>query len=118
MEEEVPPVDGADGAGLRYAGGTRDAFQVGAGARGGGESADGKETLVIENDVDEVFWFVARERAQGTKVHEERAVSIEDHDFLMGQAESKAETRGRSEAHGVLQVEKIGPMAERLEFGG
>src|SRR5712671_946557 len=37
--------DGAHGAGLRDAGGAGYAFQVGAGARGGGESADGEETL-------------------------------------------------------------------------
>src|SRR6266567_589616 len=55
-------LDGAHGAGLRDAGGAGYAFQVGAGARGGGKSTDGEETLVVKNNVEEIFRFVARER--------------------------------------------------------
>src|SRR2546421_2732048 len=36
----------------------------------------------------------------------------------MGQAERKAKTGGGCKTHGVLQVEKIGTVAERLELGG
>src|SRR5207245_9664665 len=73
-------LDGADGAGWRDAGGASDGFQISAGAGGGGESADGEETLVVKNDVDEIFWFVARESAQSAEVHEERAVAVKDND--------------------------------------
>src|SRR5260370_37262065 len=55
--------DGAHGAGFRNAGGASYAFEVGASARGGGESAGGEETLVVKNKVEEVFWSVAREGA-------------------------------------------------------
>src|SRR6266446_764017 len=110
-------LDGADGASLRDAGGASDAFEISAGARGGGESADGEKTFVVKNNVDEIFRFVARERAYGAEIHEERAVAIEDHDFLMGQAEREAESGRGSEAHGMLQIEKIGAMTDRLELG-
>ena len=56
-------LDAADGTGLRNAGGASDAFEVGAGARGRGESADGKETLVVKNDMEKIFRLVTRERA-------------------------------------------------------
>src|SRR5437773_11388026 len=36
----------------------------------------------------------------------------------MGQTESETEACGRSQAHGVLQIEKIGAMAKRLKLGG
>src|SRR5216110_3334757 len=88
-------VDGADRASLRDAGGASDAFEISARARGGGESADGEETLVVKNNVDEIFRFVARGSAQSAEVHEERPVAIKDDDFLMRQAESEAEARGR-----------------------
>ena len=111
-------IDGTDGTGLRDAGGASDTFEIGAGARGGGKAADGEETLVVKNYMKEIFWFVACEGAQGAEIHEEGAVTIEDDDFLMGQGKREAETGGRGESHGVLQIEKIGTMAERLEFGG
>src|SRR5947209_11727061 len=78
-------VDRADGASVRDAGGASDAFEISARARGGGESADGEETLVVKNNVDEIFRFVARESAQSAEVHEERPVAIKDDDFLMRQ---------------------------------
>src|SRR5437660_5151009 len=87
-------VDSADGASLRDAGGASDAFQVGAGARGGGKSADREKALVVKNNVNEIFWFVTRESTQGTEVHEERAVAIEDYDFLMRLAEREAKAGG------------------------
>ena len=87
-------VDGANGAGLRDAGGASDAFEISAGARGRGKSADGEEALVVKNNVNEIFWFVTRESTQGTEVHEERAVAIEDYDFLMRQAEREAKAGG------------------------
>src|SRR5690349_12788161 len=111
-------LDGADRARLRDAGGASDTFEIGACARGGGESADGKETLVVKDDVDEIFRFVTRECAQRAEVHEERTVAVQDHDFLMGQTESETEACGRSQAHGVLQIENIGAMAKRLKLGG
>src|SRR5436309_15824080 len=57
-------VDGADRASLRDAGGACDGFEIGASARGGGESADGEETLVGNNDVEESCRVVARASAE------------------------------------------------------
>src|SRR5260370_21911346 len=88
--------DGRDSARLRDAGGASDASEISAGARGGGESADGKETLVVQNDVEEVLRFVARQRGKAAEVHEQLTIAIENDHFLMVQTESQAQTgRGR-----------------------
>jgi len=110
--------NGADGARFWNAGGAGDGFQISAGACGRGKAADGEETFVVKNDVEEIFWFVAGEGAEAAEVHEERAVAVEDDNFLSGQGESEAEAGGRGQSHSVLQIEKIGTMAEGLEFSG
>jgi hypothetical protein len=110
--------DSADGACFGDAGGASYALKIGASAGGGGESADREETLVIKNDVEEILGFVSREGGESAEIHEQRAVTIEHDDFLMWQGEREAEASGRCEAHGVLQIEKIGAMAEGLEFRG
>ena len=64
-------IDSADGASLRDTSGASDAFEIRASARGSGKAADGEETFVVENDVEEVFRFVAREGAEAAEIHEE-----------------------------------------------
>ena len=95
-----------------------DAGEVGAGAGGGREAADGEQALVVEDEVGQVGRRVTGQGAEGAEIHQQGGVAVEDGDLLVGQGEGEAEAHGGGEAHAVLEVEEVGPVAEVVELDG
>src|SRR5260370_6013307 len=105
-----------DGCGPLYAGGLGHAFQVTAGRSCGRKTTDRKQALIVKDDMYEVCWLLPRNRGEPAKIHEHRAVAVEDYDLLIGQTQRQPQPRGRSKAHGMLKVEEARAMPQRLQL--
>src|SRR5579859_4546857 len=81
--------------------------QVAAGGCGRGKTADGKQAFVVEDHMHQFLRTITRERCKAAQVHQDGAISIEDHDALLRQAEGQSEAGGRRQSHGVLQIKEI-----------
>src|SRR5438270_381045 len=108
--------DHMNSLGTRDAGSTRHAFKVAAGGSCGGKAADREQALIVKNYMDQIFGSITRERGVSAKVHQDGAIAIKDHNFLLRKTERKAQSGGRSKAHGMLQIEKVWLVPKRLQF--
>ena len=99
------------------AGGASDGGQVGARRGRGREAAARLQLLVVEHDVDEVRGRVARGGRERPQVHQERAVAVEHEHLPLWLAERQAEADRRGQAHRVVEVEEVRPVAQRVKLG-
>ena len=76
---------------LRNSRGTRHSFQIRPRARRRWKAADRQQTLVIENNMRQVFWAVSSQGAQRAQIHEQRTIAIKNNHLSIRQAESKTE---------------------------
>src|SRR5215470_16118003 len=86
--------------------GASDSFQIRACTGRGWETSNRKQTFVIENNVNKISRSVTRHSAKASKIHQKRAVAIQDDDLLLRHAEGKAQPRGRCKSHRMLQIEE------------
>jgi hypothetical protein len=97
----------------RHAGSRRDGGDIAAGGGCGRESANRQQALVVEHDVHQIARPVAGEGGEAAKIHEDRAVAVEHDDLAIGARQRDSEAHGRGEAHGMLQVKEVRPVADR-----
>ncbi len=82
------------------------------------EAPGGQKAPVVEYDVDQVRGTIAGQRGEGAQIHQDRAVAVQDHDLLLGPVKRQTQADGRRQAHGVLQVEEVLPVAQVVELLG
>src|ERR1700757_2350275 len=75
-------LDRGNGRSLWNACGASDAFQIGACSGRGWKSSHRQKAFIVENNVKQILRFVACQSAERAKVHQERTVAVEDHNFL------------------------------------
>src|SRR3954453_21350087 len=87
--------------GARDAGSSRHAFKVAARRCCSRKAAYREKALIVKNNMNQVFWSITRERRVSAKVHQNGAIAIKDHNFLLRKAERKSQAGRRAESHGV-----------------
>src|SRR5437016_7045061 len=109
-------LDRADRYRFAVSGFLSDARQVGSGRRRRRKSANRQQTLIVEDDVNQIPGRIPGERAERSKIHQQGSVAVQDDHPLVGFRKRESKPHRRSETHCVLQIEEVFPVAKRVKL--